>query len=157
MRFVKSKNIMPGDLVRVKRSKGYYHYGIMSDVDKIIHFTGPIDDSITKIENIKIRETSVENFVRGDTLQVLRPFSSSFDVNTVIERAKGFIGESKIFGKSYNLISNNCEHFARYIYFGKSDSKQVSIVTNVLATTAIATGAVTTAAAIIIGTRRKKK
>jgi hypothetical protein len=157
MRFVKSLKINTGDLVRVKRSKGYYHFGIAVDSNQIIHFTGPVDDSIINTENIKIRITTLDLFLRGDKLEVLRPYSSPFEVKIVLERAMAFLDKTEIFGKPYHLVYNNCEHFARYIYFGKHESKQVSTVANVLAGTALGLGALGTAATIVVASRRKKK
>lgn len=152
MRFVKSQNIQPGDILRVKRTQGYDHYGIAVDANSIIHYTGPIDDSITDIENVQIRLTNLDSFVRGDKLQVLKPYSSPFERNVVVERAEAFIGKSKIFGKAYNLVTNNCEHFARYIYFGRKDSKQVGFAAGVLVG-AVAVGA----AAIAVHAAKKNK
>ena len=156
MRFLANQNIKPGDIIRVQRSKKYYHFGIVSDVDKVIHFTGPVDDSIMDVKDIQIRETSLDLFLRGDKMQILRPYSSPFKPEEVIERAKSFIGKSKLFGKTYNLLTNNCEHFASYIYFGKKGSNQVRLVGTVL-TSAALFGVTTTAAALIIGSKIKKR
>lgn len=139
MKFIRNILINKGDLIRVQRTKKYYHYGIVADQNKVIHFTGPIDDSILNKEEIKIRETSLDQFLRGDQLEVLAPFSSPYTDEEIVKRAKKYIGNARFLGKYYNLITNNCEHFARYIYFGKNKSKQVQIVGSavVAATTAI--------------------
>lgn len=156
MRFLSNQKLQPGDLIRVQRSKKYYHYGIVVNNNNVIHFTGPVDDSIMDVNNIQIRETSLDLFLRGDKIQILKPYSSPFDRNVVVERAEAFIGKNKLFGKSYNLVSNNCEHFASYIYFGKKESKQVRLVSAILAGVALV-GATTTAAAIAVGKKLKKR
>jgi hypothetical protein len=157
MRFVKNSKLEKGDIIRVKRSKGYYHYGIAKSEDEVIHFTGPVNDSINDTKNIQIRLTTLDLFLRGDVLEVLRPYSSIYTPETVIERAMSFIGQSEFLGKSYNLVTNNCEHFANYVYFNKKDSKQVEIVTDVALASAVVLGLVGTATALTINKIRKRK
>lgn len=155
MRFLSNQKLLPGDLIRVQRSKKYYHYGIVVNDGKVVHFTGPVDDSIMDVKNIQIRETTLDLFSRGDKIQILKPYSSPFDREVVIERAKAFVGKNKLFGKVYNLVTNNCEHFASYIYFGKKESKQVKLVSAVLASVALV-GITSTAAALMVGKKIKK-
>lgn len=139
MKFLTNTQVNEGDLIRVQRSKKYFHYGVVVDNNNVIHFTGPIDDSILNKEEIQIRETSLEQFLRGDKLEVLTPFSSSYKREEITKRVKKHLGKAKFLGKYYNLVTNNCEHFARYVYFGKKESRQVRIVGSalVVATTAV--------------------
>ena len=59
--------------------------------------------------------------------------------------------EKRLFG--YDLIDNNCEHFARYCYYDKAQSKQVMAAAMVV----IATGATLTGTLIAALALKKAK
>ena len=120
-------NVKPikGDLIRVKRKLGYYHYGIYIGHNKVIHYSAPEDDSIFDNRNIEIRKGDLkENFLRGDTLEVNIPYSSFYYRFIVCRRAKKLLGVHKFRDQDYDLLRNNCEHFANYCYFGEAVSAQ---------------------------------
>ena len=120
-------NVKPikGDLIRVKRKLGYYHYGIYIGHNKVIHYSAPEDDSIFDNRNIEIRKGDLqENFLRGDTLEVNIPYSSFYYRFIVCKRAKKLLGVHKFRDVDYDLLKNNCEHFANYCYFGEAVSAQ---------------------------------
>ena len=88
-------NVKPikGDLIRVKRKLGYYHYGIYIGHNKVIHYSAPEDDSIFDNRNIEIRKGDLQaNFLRGDTLEVNIPYSSFYYRFIVCRRAKKLLG-----------------------------------------------------------------
>lgn len=120
-------NVKPikGDLIRVKRKLGYYHYGIYIGHNQVIHYSAPEDDSIFDNRNIEIRKGDLkENFLRGDTLEVNIPYSSFYYRFIVCRRAKKLLGVHKFRDQDYDLLKNNCEHFANYCYFGEAVSAQ---------------------------------
>ena len=120
-------NVKPikGDLIRVKRKLGYYHYGIYIGHNKVIHYSAPEDDSIFDNRNIEIRKGDLQaNFLRGDTLEVNIPYSSFYYRFVVCKRAKKLLGVHKFRDQDYDLLKNNCEHFANYCYFGEAVSAQ---------------------------------
>ena len=120
-------NVKPikGDLIRVKRKLGYYHYGIYIGHNKVIHYSAPEDDSIFDNRNIEIRKGDLkENFLRGDTLEVNIPYCSFYYRFIVCRRAKKLLGVHKFRDQDYDLLKNNCEHFANYCYFGEAVSAQ---------------------------------
>lgn len=133
------KNILPqtGDLIRVKRKKQYYHYGIALNERSVVHFSGLNDDSIMDYKKVMIRCASLSLFLRGDKLEVLTPFNSPFPRQEVVERAQSYVGCTKFNNSSYNIVTNNCEHFARYIYYGKVNSKQVTSVGTIAALSSV--------------------
>lgn len=133
MPFIKTSIVERGDIIRVKRSKGYYHFGIASSNNTVIHFTGDNNDSILDSKGVKVRETSLERFLRKDDLEVMFPYDSDFPRDIVVARARDFVGQEEVLGGKYNLVSNNCEHFARYCYYDEHQSKQVEKITNVAA------------------------
>ena len=120
-------NVKPikGDIIRVKRKLGYYHYGIYIGHNKVIHYSAPEDDSIFDNRNISIRMGDLkENFLRGDVLEVNIPYSSFFFRFIVCRRAKKLLGVHKFRDVEYDLLKNNCEHFANYCYYGDAVSAQ---------------------------------
>ena len=120
-------NVKPikGDLIRVKRKLGYYHYGIYIGHNQVIHYSAPEDDSIFDNRNIEIRKGDLKaNFLRGDTLEVNIPYSSFYYRFIVCRRAKKLLGVHKFRDQDYDLLKNNCEHFANYCYFGEAVSAQ---------------------------------
>lgn len=120
-------NVKPikGDIIRVKRKLGYYHYGIYIGHNQVIHYSAPKDDSIFDNRNITICKGYLEeNFLRGDVLEVNIPYNSFYYRFTVCRRAKKLLGTHKFRGQEYDLLKNNCEHFANYCYYGEAVSSQ---------------------------------
>lgn len=140
-----------GDIIGVDRGI-YQHYGIYAGDDKVIHYTS--DASDLDPENAVIQETSLERFLRdeseyfilegfeicssGEAAQAAEKETQArrkktagkkpaeeegpvaFTPEEVVERAQSRMGE-----RNYNLLVNNCEHFAVWCKTGISDSKQV--------------------------------
>ena len=142
-----------GDILRVHRKAGYYHYGIAVSNNRVVHFTAGDEDLAKNNKDMKIIESSLDRFLLGGTLQIESPYRASFDPEVVVERARSYVGSQKFNGKFYNFITNNCEHFANYIYYGDRVSKQVKVGTAVAAT--IATGVIGIGA--IVATAKKPK
>ena len=124
MGFKKINKPLPGDLLKVRRSIGYYHFGIASSHDTVIHYSDFGSDSLLDPNNVKVIETSLKDFLRGGELEVVSPYDSPYSKDEVTRRAKSYLGQKEINGSLYNLIDNNCEHFARLIYYGKASSRQ---------------------------------
>ncbi len=90
----------------------YEHHGIDCGDGTVIHYRKPSET---------IERTSLETFTRGSQLykrDYLEGFCFIPDV--VVNRAMSRLGEQK-----YNLLFNNCEHFATWCKTGISDSKQI--------------------------------
>jgi len=122
-----SKKVKPqeGDLIRVRRKVGYCHYGIALSENEVIHYAGPVDDEVLNAENIKIRRAPISIFIKEDEIEVKTPFDSPFTRNEVVSRAKEYVNSSQFRGQNYDFLMNNCEHFARYCYYGNPQSVQV--------------------------------
>ncbi|MGL5831719.1 MAG: lecithin retinol acyltransferase family protein [Waterburya sp.] len=106
-----------GDCIYVYRNFGqlqgvYKHYGIDCGDGTVIHYRKPQEI---------IERTSLATFSRGNPIYVAE-YSEGFGYipDVVVERAKSRLGEN-----NYNLLSNNCEHFASWCKTGISDSKQI--------------------------------
>lgn len=126
MSFQKNDTPQKGDLLRIRRRAGYYHFGIAISPERVIHFTGNEGDLSSKDKQLTIQETPLEKFIRGDVLEIETPYSSPYTRDQVVKRAKKLAKNPETFrGKGYNFIDNNCEHVARYCYDGKAESEQV--------------------------------
>ncbi|MDX2244029.1 MAG: lecithin retinol acyltransferase family protein [Leptolyngbyaceae cyanobacterium bins.302] len=103
-----------GDHIRVWRG-GYYHHGIYCGDSSVIHYGGGKGDST-------IQRESLEAFALEKTIEIAS-YSKYFSASEVIERAESRLGEGK-----YNLVFNNCEHFANWCKIGQARSGQVDVV-----------------------------
>lgn len=90
----------------------YQHHGIDCGDGTVIHYRKPSE---------VIEQTSLATFARGNPVY-LREYLDGFCFipEIVIQRAKSRLGEQK-----YNLLFNNCEHFATWCKTGISDSQQI--------------------------------
>lgn len=131
--FIKGNNPEIGSLLKIKRKYGYYHYGIYIGNNKVIHFSGDNTDSVNNSHLVSIRKDNLENFIRGDNLEYLSPNNSPYSVKELIHRAETYVGSKTFFDKPYNFVSNNCEHFARYVFYGERDCTQVKTLARILA------------------------
>jgi Lecithin retinol acyltransferase len=115
-----------GDHIFVRRF-GYTHHGIYLGDGTVIGYSG---EPWRKCD-ARIGRTSVEEFARGGRVDVRR-YGCRDDAETTVERA-----ESRIDETDYNLLRNNCEHFAAWCVTGQSGSAQVD---RALAMTGVAGG-----------------
>jgi len=97
----------------------YKHYGVYIGDNKVAHFA-PLEGQEISFENGIIHETTLENFLRDRALRVDLDVEAIFSEREIIHRALSRLGE-----KNYNLLTNNCEHYARWCVTGNSISYQV--------------------------------
>jgi hypothetical protein len=90
----------------------YQHHGIDCGDDSVIHYRKPSEI---------VERTSLATFTRGNPIYVKQYLEGfCFIPEVVVERALSRLGEQK-----YNMLFNNCEHFATWCKTGISDSKQI--------------------------------
>ncbi len=90
----------------------YQHHGIDVGDGSVIHYRKPSEI---------IEQTSYDTFSRGNSVYVREyPQGFCFIPEVVVKRAFSRLGENK-----YNLLFNNCEHFATWCKTGVSESQQV--------------------------------
>ena len=96
----------------VKLKGVYQHHGIDVGDGNVIHYRKPSEI---------VECTSFETFSKGNPVYV-RQYAQGFCFigNVVLHRAKSRLGENK-----YNLLLNNCEHFATWCKIGISKSEQI--------------------------------
>lgn len=113
-----------GDVVRVTH-KLYDHYGIYvkaSTGARVIHYTG---ENGPQDFNGMVRETPIGVFLNGEKKYTVcefdpRRYRTIYSGAETVERARSRLGQ-----KGYNLVTNNCEHFAVWCKTGRDESSQV--------------------------------
>lgn len=112
-----------GQHIKVSRSRGIYmHHGIYVGNNQVIHHSG-FSEAFKKGA---VEQTSLESFLGGyDSFQIIRYPSHQevYSPEEIVVRALSCLGED-----NYNLIFNNCEHFACWCVTGKKRSEQVQAV-----------------------------
>lgn len=117
-----------GDHIRVCRLNGlYYHHGIYVSDDEVIHFTGDDDDSVLDWSKAHVISTDLERFLSSGTVEVKEyndeELADLYPVEGIVSYARACLGDD-----GYNLVFNNCEHFANACTLGKYRSRQVERV-----------------------------
>lgn len=106
-----------GDQIYVMRplmgmDGAYEHHGIDCGDGTVIHYyKGGEEPTVSR--------TSLATFARGNRVSV-KPYITSYVPDVVIQRAESRLGEQQ-----YNLMSNNCEHFATWCKVGRNESPQL--------------------------------
>lgn len=93
----------------------FWHHGIDMGDGTVVHFTGEPGRRL----DAAVRRTSLEQFLRGGELRVVRhPQPLSTDETRA--RAARCLGHT-----GYSVLWRNCEHFARWCAVGRHESHQV--------------------------------
>ena len=111
----------PGDIILSNRGI-YKHYGVYAGNGRVIHYSSSNGDFGL---DICVRETSLKQFAHGWGCSVVElpdnhDRENHFSREETVHRARSRLGEEE-----YNLIFNNCEHFAFWCKTGKHKSAQV--------------------------------
>lgn len=104
----------------IKASRTFYtHHGIYIGNNEVIHYSGFAND--LKNEGV-IEKVSLSEFAFGNKIEWVQYPKDKilYSPTEIVARAKSKLGES-----AYDLIENNCEHFACWCITGKSISHQV--------------------------------
>ena len=98
------------DHLQVPRQHGLFnHHGIDLGDGTVAHY----------LEGREILRSPLQEFSQGHPLQVISHIDAS-PVGVTLRRAMGRLGE-----QNYNLLFNNCEHFATWCKTGRHRSEQV--------------------------------
>ena len=98
------------DHLEVPRQHGLFnHHGIDLGDGTVAHY----------LEGREILRSPLEEFSQGQPLRVISHAEAS-PVGVTLRRAMGRLGE-----QDYNLLFNNCEHFATWCKTGRHRSGQV--------------------------------
>jgi hypothetical protein len=119
-----------GDILCANRGL-YLHYGIYAGNGFVIQYAAEKGDFGS---SISVHTTSIQRFRKKSPCYVCRLSESLagtcriFSPEETLERAKSRLGEA-----SYNLFSNNCEHFVLWCKTGYGESEQAEKLKRVLA------------------------
>lgn len=95
----------------------YYHYGVYVGNNKVIHYCS----NTGKVLDTEIKETAMDTYFKEGQYFILDVGNAAkFNPEETVKRAKEKLGE-----KSYNLLQNNCEHFAVWAKTSNSKSYQL--------------------------------
>jgi hypothetical protein len=117
----------PGDHIWVKH-RAYSHHGLYlgennDDYGVVIHYAGWADG----LDSGPLELIDLDDFTRGRTLYVRDYKDRPFAASEVIDRAMSRLGED-----TYDVHSNNCEHFCAWAITGQVQSRQVDWVDTIL-------------------------
>ena len=115
--------LKPGDSIGVKggASSGvleYYHLGIYIGKEQVIDYTN--ESTVRRISLIVFTENNTRQLSRIHYLKAPPAFKPD-----VISQNAAIQFNNQNFG-TYDLITNNCEHFVTFCTFGKRFSYQVA-------------------------------
>ena len=102
------KNLKRGDHIYVSYGT-FTHHGIYCGDDRVIHYGS----------RSKICEVSLSDFAKHRDVSAQK-YDDAYSADRVVSRAKKRLGEKK-----YNLLFNNCEHFATWCKVGRSRCRQL--------------------------------
>ena len=150
IRTVSDSELKKGDVIGVHRKNlihNYDHYGIYTGRGKVIHFSNEGSDMG---DDVRIRRATLAQFKNGaDNVFVVDfeayrdyvenpelfdfeglfklAFDDLFDNKITIYSPEETVerAEKQLGGGGYNLVFNNCEHFAVWCKTGKHESSQV--------------------------------
>lgn len=104
-----------GDHLHASRP-AYHHDGIDLGDGRVVHLAA--DEGGPKATAC-VRISTFEEFA-GDGTVMVRQYAGDRDPDAIVERALSRVGRS-----GYDLVTNNCEHFARWCVTGDHHSEQV--------------------------------
>ena len=94
----------------------YCHHGIYVGDGKVVHYAG----LSRSLRRSPVEEVPLARFAGGRGVYVKRCPCPRFDAHEIVSRARSRLGEDR-----YRLLTNNCEHFCEWCFFGEGRSEQV--------------------------------
>lgn len=115
-----------GAHIRVK-FHDFYHHGIYVSDECVIQFGLP-SDVFSPSEDVKVISSSIAQFCGKEMFFEVRVYKKDEKKRKRKDEEIVAFALSKIGMGGYNILKNNCEHFANLCVFGESSSKQVEAV-----------------------------
>lgn len=116
-----------GDMIRI-RIGSIYHYGIFISEGEVIQFGPPPVGGLAQLgEDVVVCATDIQSFCCGRIVEVAqldkKESKRRLPPEETVRMARSLMGQG-----GYDLIHNNCEHFAHRCVFGVGRSTQVEEV-----------------------------
>jgi hypothetical protein len=119
----------------------YTHHGIDLGDGSVIHYSG---EPLAKYD-AEVKQSSMDEFLNGGAV-VVRRYGQRDDAEATVARAFSQLGK-----REYNLIVNNCEHFAEWCCTGTKISEQVRAKVAAVAHTTVGGAAFAGTTGVIAG------
>jgi len=101
----------PGDMIRVRINGSFWHYGVYVSDEEVIQFGPPPRGGFMPPEQVRVCVTTIDEFSCGDIIETAQwTFAEKLKKNS--PRKTISMARSRIGMDGYNLLHNNCEHFA---------------------------------------------
>ena len=117
------KEMEVGDMVRVPMKEAY-HYGVCTGEDRIIQFGEPVLTVPKPKDEIRVMSTNIASFLNGQFAEVAELDKKELKRRKPIEDIVAY-AEQSIGKGGYDILYNNCEHFANECLFGLHVSSQI--------------------------------
>ena len=111
-----------GDMVRV-RIGSIWHYGVYVSDDQVIQFGPPPREGTKSPEVIRVCSTTMDEFAGGSIVEKAK-LTLAERLRRIPPEKTCAIALSRIGEGGYDLLHNNCEHFAFECVFGVKRSRQ---------------------------------
>ncbi len=116
-----------GDMIRVE-SGSIYHFGIYVSDDEVIQFgLAPSQRDVLKDSEVVVIASDIDRFLAGGFLEVCEFDRKERKKNRSPDEVVNY-ARSKLGMGGYNIIYNNCEHFANECISGQHICKQADDV-----------------------------
>ena len=116
-----------GDMIRVA-SGSIYHFGIYVSDDEVIQFgLAPSQQVLLRDSEVEVLSSDIYGFLAGGFLEVCEFDRKERKKNRKPDQVVAY-ARSKIGTRGYNIIYNNCEHFANECISGKPSCEQADRV-----------------------------
>lgn len=117
-----------GDIIRVKFSGELYHYGIYVSDDEVVQFgLAPNNRPLIPDSEVEVLIADIDAFLAGGFLEVGELDKKEKKTARSPEDTVAY-AKSKIGMRGYNILYNNCEHFANDCLLGRRYSSQADDV-----------------------------
>lgn len=131
-------SLNPGDHIAVQGERSgfkfFHHHGIFIGFrEGVIHSVGKISCGGKEIDENQLQKNDIFEF-SGQTKPIKRVIygiNECLPPMEVVERANSLL-DGRMSWDNFNLITNNCEHFATYCKTGEAKSKQTEKIEELL-------------------------
>ncbi|NXA17779.1 HRSL1 enzyme, partial [Ibidorhyncha struthersii] len=132
----------PGDLIEISRS-AYKHWALYVGDGYVINVVPP--DGVSSAKSVLtgkawVRKQLLKEVVGTDTYRVNNKYDRTYTplpVKDIIRRAEHFVNKEV----SYDVLSNNCEHFVTMLRYGVCVSDQATRAVTGIGIATVAAGA----------------
>ena len=113
----------PGAMIRINTGL-YYHYGIFIGNDEVIEF-GRGSEAAGDPTDIRILRSSIDDFLACGGFLEVRLFDRKEKRRKRPDKAIVKYALSRVGEGGYDLLHNNCQHFANECVFGEKGTTQL--------------------------------